>query len=228
MIESAVDAFASRYPPEIRQRWRLLKSLEDHRVRLIAGWDYGTYSHLFWLVDHFCEHEPEVGRWPVLRLSLKGEYLKHRRAKHYERRLVELGAIIPRGSRTDLKPHWYDPETDITYHASGIDLSPMEELATSFEAEAPRLMATWKERMALHDPLRRLLNRMDRRIRAEVRKESLSESQASEIRARLPKIPHFSDVDARELRRRLRIAESVETEFRQRITTTGSFRQARR
>lgn len=128
------DSISSRYPPEIHQRWRLLEILEDPRVQQMAGWDYGAYLYLYSVLDVLCEHEPEVGRWSVLRLSLNGEFLGHRGAKRYEKRLVELGAIIPRGSRADLKPRWFDPETGITCHASGIDLSPMEDLAAKFEA----------------------------------------------------------------------------------------------
>ena len=226
-MTSTTEYLSSHYPPEIRRRWRLLEILDDSRVRQVAGWDLQTVSYLQTVLDVLCSEEPEVGRWPVLRLPLSrmpdGWYGEPRRVKRCEQRLAELGAIVPRGSRADLRPHWSDPVTGMTYTASGIDLSPMEDLAARLEAEAPKLVAAWKERHALHHRLRRLNTRMRRHIRAAVLDGTLTECQASEIRARLPKTPHVSEADAQEFRRRLRIAEAMETDFRQGNTTaTGS------
>ena len=224
MTSSHIEYLSSHYPPEIRRRWRLLEILEDDRVRQIAGWDLQTVNYLETVFDVLCSEEPEVGRWPVLRLPLSGMpgslWEDPRRVKRCEQRLVELGAIVPRGSRPDLRPHWSDPATGITYAASGIDLSPMDDLAARLEAETPKLVAAWKERYALHERLRRLNTRMRRHIRAAVLDGTLTERQAAEIRARLPKSPHVSEADAQEFRRRLRIAEAVEADFRQGNTDT--------
>ena len=223
MTSTYTEHLSSHYPPKIRRRWRLLEILEDDRVCEIAGWDRETMDYLCAVLRVLCSEEPEVGRWPVLRLPLSkmpGRWWgEPRRVKRCEQRLVELGAIIPRGSRADLQPHWSDPATGMTYVASGIDLSPMDDLAAKLEAEAPKLVAAWKECYALHERLRRLNARTRRHIRAAVLDGTLTECQASEIRARLPKTPHVSEADAQEYRRLLRIAEAVETDFRQRDTT---------
>ena len=229
MNSTHTERLHSHYPPEIRRRWRLLEILEDDRVRHVAGWDLDTVAYLRTVLCVLCSEEPEVGRWPVLRLPMNGMpggwWGNPRRVKRCEQRLVELGVIVPRGSRADLRPYWSDPATGMTYAASGIDLSPMEDLAAKLEAEAPKLVAAWKERDALYERLRRFNDRMRRHIRAAVLDGTLTECQASEIRARLPKGPHVSEADAEEFRRLLRIAEAIETDFRRgKMTTTGSNR----
>ena len=177
MTSTYTEYLSSHYPPKVRRRWRLLEILQDHRVRQIAGWDLETVDYLRAVLRVLCSEEPEVGRWPVLRLPLSrmpgGWWGEPRRVKRCEQRLVELGAIIPRGSRADLQPHWSDPATGMTYAASGIDLSPMDDLAAKLEAEAPKLVAAWKECYALHERLRRLNARMRRHIRAAVPRRNL-------------------------------------------------------
>ena len=229
MNSTYTEYLSTHYPPEVRRRWRLLEILEDDRVRQVAGWDLDTVAYLGTVLRVLCSEEPEVGRWPVLRLPKNGMPYgwrgNPRRVKRCEQRLAELGVIVPRGSRADLRPYWSDPVTGMTYAASGIDLSPMEDLAARLEAEAPKLVAAWKERNALHDRLYRLNARMRRHIRAAVLDGILTECQASEIRARLPKTPHVSEADADEFRRRLRIAEAMETDFTQGNTAlTGANR----
>ncbi len=212
------EYLAAKYPPKIRQRWRLLVLLEDHKVAQIAGWDNQDITYLRRALDTLCKEEPKVGRWPVLRLPLRempGSNGNPTSARRRERRLVELGAIIARGSRKDLRPHWSDPATGKTYPASGIDLSPMNDLATRLESEAPELRAIWNERAALHDRIRRLITRMRRIVRAAVLDGYISEAQASAFRARLPKLPLIPDADAAEFSRLLKIGEALEADFRQ-------------
>ena len=218
MNSSYTEYLSAKYPPAIRKRWRLLLLLEDHKVAQIAGWDGETTDYLRNALDNLCQGEPEVGRWPILRLPLdrvKGFKRNPARARRCEKRLVELGAVIARGSRPDLRPHWSDPATGKTYAASGIDLSPMDDLAARLEKDAPELRAVWNERAALHDRIRRLIDRMRRIVRAAVLNRHISEHQASEFRARLPKLPRIPRADAAKFSRLLGIGETVEADFRQ-------------
>lgn len=211
-------SLSSQYPPDMRHRWRLLELLEGHKVAQIAGWHNDDTTYLRRALDMLCREEPRVGQWPVLRLPLRkmpGSRGNPANARRREKRLVELGAIIPRGSRPDLQPHWSDPVTGRTYAASGIDLSPMEGLADRLEAEAPRLRLIWDERAALHDRLYRLKIRMRRIVRGAVLNGLISEQQASAFRARLPKLPLIPDADAAEFRRLLNMGEAAEADFRQ-------------
>lgn len=218
MSSSYTEYLAEKYPPAILKRWRLLVILEDHKVAQIAGWDPDTTDYLRHALHSLCQGEPRVGRWPILRLPLgkmKGFRGNPARARRCEKRLVELGAIVARGSRPDLRPHWSDPKTGRTYPASGIDLSPMNDVARRLKREAPKLRAVWNEREALHDRIYRLINRMRRIVRAAVLNGHISESQAAGFRARLPKLPHIPDADAAEFNRLLNIGETAEAEFRQ-------------
>ena len=212
------DCLSSKYPPDMRHRWRLLELLEDHKVAQIAGWHNDDTTYLRRALDILCRDEPRVGQWPVLRLPLRkmpGSRGNPASARRREKRLVELGAIIARGSRPDLEPHWSDPATGRTYSASGIDLSPMEALAARLETEAPQLRSIWNERAALHDRLYRLRIRMRRIVREAVLNGLISEQQASAFRARLPKLPLIPDADATEFSRLLNMGEAAEAEFRQ-------------
>ncbi len=206
---------AGEYPPAIRKRWRLLVILEDYKVADIAGWDPDTVRYLCRALDILCREDPGAGRWPILRLPMDKISRNTARARRCERQLVELGAIVARGSRPDLRPHWSDPETGRTYPASGIDLSPMNDLATRLKRKKPKLRAIWNERAALQDRIYRLKNRMRRIVRAAVLNGHISEQQAAAFRARLPKLPQIPDVDAAEFRRLLEIGEAAEAEFRQ-------------
>ena len=218
MSSTYTEYLSAKFPPEIRARWRLLEILEDHKVARIAGWDHETTGYLRNALNTLCQGEPEVGSWPILRLPLskaQGFRDNPARARRCERRLVELGAIIARGSRPDLRPHWSDPATGKTYAASGIDLSPMNDLAARLDEDAPELRAVWNERAALHDRIRRLIDRMRRTVRAAVLSGHISERQASAFRARLPKLPRIPEADAAEFNRLLGTGEAVEADFRQ-------------